>query len=106
MRQHKHLRRHALLNLSKKALKTILIKLGVSSIPAGIATHFIFRYIFRPIALHLMKKKMIHSYKVYVDANSGILNTSPNYMLEYNRGQYEPGTESDTISVQLRNDTT
>ena len=56
------MRRQAFANLTKKLLKKFLIRLGVKSIPAGIAAHFIFKYIFQPIAKHLMRKRVLRTY--------------------------------------------
>ena len=59
------MKRHALADLTKRTLKKILIHFGVKSIPAGIAAHFIFKYIFKPIAHYLIRKEVVLSYAFY-----------------------------------------
>ena len=52
----------ALLGQLKGAFKKLLETLGVSAIPARIATHFVFKYIFKPMAHHFMVKGYLNSY--------------------------------------------
>ena len=48
---------------SKEILKKVLMRLGVGGLVSSVATHFIFKYIFKPIANHLLARGHIDSYQ-------------------------------------------
>ena len=49
--------------LAMQAFKKLLQREGVGGLAASIATHFVFKYIFKPIANHLIAKRKIDSYQ-------------------------------------------
>ena len=55
----------------KLAAKAILMRLGVGAFPAGIATHFAFKYIFMPIARHLAKKRILRHMEIHHELLDG-----------------------------------
>lgn len=48
---------------ARKAFKNFLQRLGVGGFASTVATKFTFRYVFKPIADHLLEHKVIDSYQ-------------------------------------------
>ena len=49
----------------KQLFRRVLTRLGVGGLSASIATHFVFKYIFKPMAHHFLKKDVLKSFTYF-----------------------------------------
>ena len=55
-----------------EAFKLVLRHFGVGGLAASIASHFVFKYIFKPMAKHFIKRGHLQSY-IYHDGQEKVL---------------------------------
>ena len=49
----------------RQFFKRLLMRFGVGGLSASIATRFVFRYIFKPMAHHFLKKNVLKSFSYF-----------------------------------------
>ena len=52
---------------AKAIFKQLLMRFGVGGLSASIATRFVFKYIFKPMAHHFLKKNVLKSFSYFDD---------------------------------------
>ena len=51
--------------LLKKLFKKLLMRFGVGGLASSFATHFVFKYIFKPMAHHFLKRDLLRSFTYF-----------------------------------------